>query len=43
MQHETRKRQPLLTLERARANREQVSFADLPVRPSPAFVPSSRT
>ena len=31
VQHETRKRQPLLTLERARANREQVSFADLPV------------
>jgi 5-methyltetrahydrofolate--homocysteine methyltransferase len=33
-QHETRRRRPLLTLEQARAKREQVSFADLPV---PAF------
>jgi 5-methyltetrahydrofolate--homocysteine methyltransferase len=32
--HETRQRQPLLTLDRARANREQPDFGDLPV---PAF------
>jgi 5-methyltetrahydrofolate--homocysteine methyltransferase len=32
--HETARRQPLLPLERARANREQVPFDDLPV---PAF------
>jgi 5-methyltetrahydrofolate--homocysteine methyltransferase len=30
-QHATRQRQPLLTLEQARANREQVAFDDLPV------------
>ncbi|MEV5749228.1 methionine synthase [Actinoallomurus sp. NPDC052308] len=33
-QHETRQRSPLLTLERARANPERVSYDDLPV---PAF------
>jgi 5-methyltetrahydrofolate--homocysteine methyltransferase len=33
-QHATRQRQPLLTLAQARANRERVSFDDLPV---PAF------
>jgi 5-methyltetrahydrofolate--homocysteine methyltransferase len=33
VQHETRLRQPLLTLDRARANREPVAFADLPVPP----------
>jgi 5-methyltetrahydrofolate--homocysteine methyltransferase len=33
-QHATRQHQPLLTLEQARANREQVPFDDLPV---PAF------
>ncbi|HLI38946.1 MAG TPA: methionine synthase, partial [Streptosporangiaceae bacterium] len=32
--HETRRRQPLLTLDRARANKEQLAFGDLPV---PAF------
>jgi 5-methyltetrahydrofolate--homocysteine methyltransferase len=30
-QHANRRKRPLLTLEQARANREQVSFADLPV------------
>ncbi|GAA4601023.1 methionine synthase [Actinoallomurus liliacearum] len=34
VQHETRQRSPLLTLERARANPERVSYDDLPV---PAF------
>ncbi|WP_283136480.1 methionine synthase [Rhizohabitans arisaemae] len=33
-QHETRQRRPLLTVDKARANRERVSFDDLPV---PAF------
>ncbi|WP_242884266.1 methionine synthase [Actinomadura litoris] len=33
-EHETKRRQPMLTIEQARANREQVDFADLPV---PAF------
>jgi 5-methyltetrahydrofolate--homocysteine methyltransferase len=33
-QHENSRRSPLLTLDRARANREQVPFSDLPV---PAF------
>jgi 5-methyltetrahydrofolate--homocysteine methyltransferase len=33
-QHETKQRRPLLTLEKARANREEVPFEDLPV---PAF------
>ncbi|HXL92449.1 MAG TPA: methionine synthase [Streptosporangiaceae bacterium] len=33
-QHETRQRQPLLTFARARANRAQLDFSDLPV---PAF------
>jgi len=32
--HETRRQQPLLTLEQARSNRERVGFAELPV---PAF------
>ncbi|MCO5972267.1 methionine synthase [Actinoallomurus soli] len=34
VQHETRQRSPLLTLEQARANAERVSYEDLPV---PAF------
>jgi 5-methyltetrahydrofolate--homocysteine methyltransferase len=34
VQHETKRSQPLLTVGRARANREQVAFDDLPV---PAF------
>jgi len=33
-QHETRQKQPMLTIEQARANRERVDFDDLPV---PAF------
>ncbi|MDG4830071.1 methionine synthase [Solwaraspora sp. WMMD1047] len=33
-QHANRRQQPLLTIEKARANREQVDFSDLPV---PAF------
>ncbi|MCW2948219.1 MAG: methionine synthase [Actinoallomurus sp.] len=34
-QHEIKQRRPLLTLEKARANREEVPFEDLPV---PAFI-----